>query len=303
MLLLYITSQQRRNCECALEGKNNVCYYEFYKVKKGHILRKQWRGVSKNRMKLFSIGHSTFRLELDGQVILTDPWFTTSGFVYHFLTRRIFPPALKPSSIEKCTAMLVSHNHLDHLCHEAFVTARRLDSLIIGPRSVIRRAKRQKISNVHEISAGEKIKVGELMITAVPAIHPLSKDAVGFLLEGEKNIYFSGDTRFDWSVVNRLQGKRIDVAILQVSCAFYSWLNGTDGMDTNYAGEMAKAIRARCVVPMHYDCVGKYLDIIEGVRVSESTLDVEDVLARFEGRLVKDGIDCAILYPGKMLEM
>jgi L-ascorbate metabolism protein UlaG (beta-lactamase superfamily) len=254
-------------------------------------------------MKLLSIGHSTFKLDLDGQVILTDPWFTASGFVYHFLTRRIFPPALKPSSIEKCDALLVSHSHMDHLCHEAFTTACRLDSLIIGPRSVIRRAKRHNVPNVHEVKAGEKIELGKLKITAVPASHPLASDAIGFLLEGEKNLYFSGDTRFDWSIVNWLRGKRIDLALLQVSCAFYPWLNGADGMDTNYAVEFAKAIRPRCVVPMHFDCVGKYLDIVAGVRVSERNLDVEEVLARFERHLVTYGIDCAILYAGKVFEM
>jgi L-ascorbate metabolism protein UlaG (beta-lactamase superfamily) len=254
-------------------------------------------------MKLFSIGHSTFKLELDGQIILTDPWFTASGFLYHLLTRRIFPPALKPASIEKCNAMLISHGHMDHICREAFTTSRRLESLIIGPRSVVRRARRHKISNVCEVKEGEKIELGQLTITAVPALHPLASDAIGFLIEGEKNVYFSGDTRFDWSIVNRLRGKRIDLAVLQVSCAFYSWLNGADGMDTQYAVELAKAIRPRCVVPMHFDCVGKYLDVVEGVRVSESNLAVEDVLARFERRLVTDGIDCAILYTGKTIEM
>jgi L-ascorbate metabolism protein UlaG (beta-lactamase superfamily) len=254
-------------------------------------------------MKVFCVGHATFRIEIGGKLIFTDPWFTTSGMMFHLFARRVFPLAVNSESVEKCDVMLVSHGHLDHVSPDAFTMARRLDSLVIGSRGVANKARRCKISRVQELWPGQSVKVEGLTITGIPASHPLSRNALGFLLEGDRSIYFSGDTRFDWSIVNSLKNKKIDVAILQVACSFYSLLGGADGMDVNFAEEMAKAIHPKHVIPMHFDCVGKYLDITRNVRVNESNLDVEDCLESFGRRLAREAISCEILYPGMTFEL
>lgn len=254
-------------------------------------------------MKVFSVGHATFRIELDGKVIFTDPWFTTSGIVFHLFTRRLFPIAVDADSVERCDVMLISHNHIDHVSREAFALAQRLGSVIMGPRGVIQRARKSRVARLCELRPGQRETVEGISITAVPAMHPLSRDAVGFLLEGERSIYFSGDTLFDWSIVDFLRGKRLDIAMLQVSCSFYTWLRGADGMDIKYAEELAKALRPKHVIPMHFDCAGKYLDLVGHVRVRENSLDVEDALDGFSQRLAAAGISCEILYPGRAFEL
>lgn len=254
-------------------------------------------------MKIFAAGHSTFRLEMDGHVILTDPWFKTSGPLYNLLTRRIFPLALDPDSIKKCDLMLVSHNHIDHLSREALEVGRKLGAMVAGPPGVARRARRSGIFNCRSLRPGDCFEHDNIRITAVPAVHPLSKNPVGFLIEGCRSVYFSGDTRFDWEIVNALRGKQIDIAILQVSCSFYTLLNGSDGMDINYAAELAGALRPKCVIPMHFDCVGKYLDLTTGKKVSGYSLDVEDALNSFKRRLSARGIGCELLFAGGEMEI
>jgi len=254
-------------------------------------------------MKIFACGHSTFKLEIDDRVFLTDPWFTTSGFLYSLFTRRIYPLALNPDSITRCDAMLVSHNHIDHCSREAFDVARRLGTLIVGPKGVVNRAERYGISNAREVRAGGNLDLFGIRITAIPAVHPLARNPVGFLVEGSKHVYFSGDTRFDWSIVDALRDKQIDIAFLQVACSFRTLLHGADGMDINYADELAKAIRPKCVIPMHFDCVGKYLDLTTKKRVSEQSLTVEDVLNSFKRRLSRNGIGCHLLFPGNEIEV
>lgn len=254
-------------------------------------------------MKIFMIGHSTFRLEIDDNVILTDPWFTTSGLLYNLFWRRIYPLALGHESIDRCDAMLVSHNHPGHLSQHAFKLARRLGMVVVGPRGVVRRARRNRVVNCRELGPGESFDLPNLRITAVPATHPPSKSSIGFLLEGSRNIYFSGDTRFDWRIVKTLRDRRIDVALLQVSCSFHAPFYGANGLDVNYADELAKAIRPKCVIPMHFDCVGKYLDISTKKRVSEQSLDVEDALNSFKRRLARNDINCIILFAGDETEV
>ncbi|MBI5116776.1 MBL fold metallo-hydrolase [Candidatus Poribacteria bacterium] len=254
-------------------------------------------------MRITSIGQSTFKLEIGGIVILTDPWFTTSGILYRLFMRRIYPLATDPESISHCDVMLVSHNHIDHFDRGALNLAHRLGTTVVGPASVVKRSRRNGICNYRQLQTGETVETSGIKVTAVPAFHPLSKDSVGFLVESERNVYFSGDTRFDWSIVGALRGKRIDVAILQVSCAFYTFLGGADGMDINNAVELAKAIRPKCVVPMHFDCIGKYLDIAAKKRVSVRTIDVEAVLERMKQKLSQEGIVCRVLYAGDTIDI
>ncbi|UCD59068.1 MAG: MBL fold metallo-hydrolase [Candidatus Hydrogenedentota bacterium] len=254
-------------------------------------------------MKIFAVGHSTFRWEIDNNVILTDPWFTSSGLFYNLFMRRIYPLATDPDSIDRCDAMLVSHNHPDHLSRQALKLARKLGTLVAGPKRVVSRAKRNGILSCRELRPGESFELSGIQITAVPAVHPLSKGAIGYLLEGGRNIYFSGDTRFDWRIVEALRHKQIDIAFLQVSCQFRTLSGGADGMDINYADELAKAIRPKCVVPMHFDCVGRYLDIPTNKRVSEHSLDVEDALSTLKRRLSRNDIDCLLLFPGNEIEV
>ena len=201
-----------------------------------------------------------------------------NNLFYHLFMRRIYPLGIEPESINRCDAMLVSHNHPDHFSHHALVLARKLGSTIIGPPGVIRRARRHGISNCHELQPGERCDLAGMQITAVPAVHPLSRSAIGFFIESEKNVYFSGDTRFDWRIVDALRDKPVDVAFLQVSCTFHTLLWGSNGMDINYADELARAVRPKCVIPMHFDCIHKYLDIVTDRRVSEHSLDIEDAL-------------------------
>ena len=239
---------------------------------------------------------------MNGRVFLTDPWFASSGPAHHLFGRRIFPLPMSPESIDRCDAMLISHNHIDHLSRHAFEIARKNGSVMVGPSAVVKKARRRRISKVAELRPKESFAVSGVVITGIPAAHPLTRRPVGFLLKGERTVYFSGDTRFEWAIVDHLRAARVDVAILQVSCAFYPWLSGADGMDMNYAEELARAIRPRCVIPMHFDCAGKYLDIFRRIRVSGRNFEVEDALQRFARRLSAYGIDCAILYPGQTYE-
>lgn len=74
------------------------------------------------------IGHATLLIQLEGLSILTDPNFASRMFTI----RRTAPPGVSLSHLPPIDAVVVSHNHRDHL-DEASVKALGPDVLYIVP--------------------------------------------------------------------------------------------------------------------------------------------------------------------------
>ena len=62
------------------------------------------------------LGHSTLLVELDGRRVLTDPHFTERASPFrHLGPRRFHPPPLSVAALPPLDAVLLSHDHYDHL--------------------------------------------------------------------------------------------------------------------------------------------------------------------------------------------
>ena len=62
------------------------------------------------------LGHMTALLQIDGKVILTDPWFTSYATpLPPFGPKRYVAPALKLNDLPKVDFIVISHNYFDHL--------------------------------------------------------------------------------------------------------------------------------------------------------------------------------------------
>lgn len=184
--------------------------------------------------------------------MLTDPWWGRFEFL------REVPMAADPDLLERLDLMLVSHNHVDHWSKPAIMLARRQGATVVGSQKAARRALTYRLADVVALKPGEKHEFAGVVINAVPAFHPFAKDAIGFVVEGEKRFYFSGDTRFEPRLVETLKRFRLDVAMLQVACSRYP-LVGKDGMDLESAARLAAAVQPGLVIPIHYQVKGKVL--------------------------------------------
>lgn len=173
--------------------------------------------------KLHWLGHDSYRI--DGpQVIYIDPWQ--------------LPDDCPPADL-----ILVSHDHYDHCSDEDIARIRKE-----GTRVMANPGAADKITPpVTVLRAGEKTKVGDIEIVAVPAynigkqFHPKAQGHIGFriMLEGEW-LYFAGDTDH----IPEMQGLTCDVALLPVS--------GTYTMTAEEAAQAAETIKPSVAIPMHY---------------------------------------------------
>jgi L-ascorbate metabolism protein UlaG (beta-lactamase superfamily) len=192
------------------------------------------------------LGHATVLLELSGTRLLTDPLLRSR--IAHL--RRHTPEPAEPGAID---AVLISHAHRDHL---DLPSLRRLDpgALIVtapGMSRWLRRLGRAVI----ELAPGEAIRIGGVAVRAVPAVHAgrrapfgAAADAVGFVVDGSRRVYFAGDTEA-FSGMAAL-AEDLNAALVPVS----GWgpSLGAGHMDAAQAAEAIALLRPRVAVPIHW---------------------------------------------------
>jgi L-ascorbate metabolism protein UlaG (beta-lactamase superfamily) len=198
------------------------------------------------RGRITYVGHATTLIELDGAVVLTDPLLRARiGHV-----RRIAPPA---AELPELDAILISHAHRDHL---DLPSLRRLPEAVRvyappAAAAVVRRAGR----SVQALLPGDRVRVGDVEVLAVPALHDgrrvpvgAERKAIGFLVSGSSRVYFAGDTDL-FAGMHDLAGD-IDTALLPV----WGWgpKLGPGHLDPERAARAAALLAPREAIPIHW---------------------------------------------------
>lgn len=234
------------------------------------------------------VGHATVLIALDEIAVLTDPLLRRR--VAH-LRRRTRAPDAPP----RLDAVLISHLHRDHLDLPSLKLVDPSVPVVVprGGGRLVRRGGREVI----ELSPGEALDVADVQIRAVPAVHdgrrsPLSRqvDALGYVIEGRRRIYFAGDTaRFD----GMAELVDLDTALVPI----WGWGRrlGPGHMDPRQAAEAVALMRPRLVIPIHW---GTFAPIrLAGHRAPRSS----DPARLFAARVADaaPGIEVRVLAPGE----
>jgi len=196
------------------------------------------------------VGHATVLIEIDGVRLLTDP----------VLRRRIGPlrrhgTAPGPELAQDVDAVLISHLHHDHA---DVPSLRRLDRevpMLAGPGGGDFLS-RLGFSDVRELAPGEATEIGGARVTATEANHPPSgrrferaSQAVGFAIDGERRVYFAGDTDL-FDGMEEIGAGGLDLALLPI----WGWGTsiGAGHLDPERAARAAALLSPRTVVPIHW---------------------------------------------------
>lgn len=146
-------------------------------------------------MKITWFGHASFRIEIEGAVILLDPWFEGNPMC---------PAGLKPELCADVTHILITHGHGDHAA-DAPTLARELGVPVVGIYDLMQFfAQRDGIETVG-FNKGGTVDLNGAKVTMVNACHSSSMDGEngpiylghesGYMIAGEGHvIYASGDT-------------------------------------------------------------------------------------------------------------
>ena len=179
-------------------------------------------------------GHAAFELMIDNKIILIDPW----------LTNPLSP--IKPSEIEKCDIVLVTHDHGDHL-GDAVEILRKTNATFVGIYELVQNISKRGIKNCIGMNIGGVVTIDTLKIIMVPASHSSSSgNPVGYIIKGnEKTIYHAGDTGMVYDIALYAKLYPIDIALLPIGSTFT--------MDPEQAAYFTSIINPKVVIPMHYN--------------------------------------------------
>jgi L-ascorbate metabolism protein UlaG (beta-lactamase superfamily) len=220
------------------------------------------RRVADGRVRITWVNHATMLVQMDGLNILTDPiWSVRCSPVSFIGPKRHRAPGLRFEELPPIDAVLISHNHYDHL---DLPTLRRLRApRIVTPLANAALLAREGIPNVTELEWWHETRLrDDVTVTVVPSQHfsarALSdRDGAlwgGFVISGPSgNVYFAGDT--GWGSHFAEVGERfgpIRVAMLPIGAYLPRWFMRPVHISPADAVDAHLALKARTSVAMHF---------------------------------------------------
>jgi L-ascorbate metabolism protein UlaG (beta-lactamase superfamily) len=204
------------------------------------------------------LGHASFLGSLAGDRFLIDPVFSSrAGWLY----RRHLPTPMAIDQLPEIEAVMVTHNHYDHL-DEAVFRSLPADVAVVVPEGMGRWMRRLGRSRISELRWWQRTEIGGLRVTLVPARHWSRRGIFdtnralwgGYVIEGSgRAVYHSGDTaQFDGfaKIGERFPG--LAAAMLPIGAYDPAWFMEHYHLNPGQAGEAFRDLGARRLIPMHY---------------------------------------------------
>jgi len=216
------------------------------------------------------IGHATFLIKLGDTTIITDPVFEKNMGPLIFGPKRYVDPAINLKEIPEINLFLLTHNHYDHLSTRTIQRFPYKKAKVLAPLKLGKYFTRNGFPDVNEMDWYDEIKVNDLKITLVPAVHwskrslwDTNKTLWGnFLIEyKDKKILFACDTGYG-NIYKELGKKYGPIDLTFINIGAYNFYPMAPRKDKSIyhanpeeALNIAQDLKSKKVIGMHWGTV------------------------------------------------
>lgn len=204
-------------------------------------------------------GHASYVLRIGGLTVLTDPVWSAK---IPGVPQRLSPVGVDWSALPRIDAVVISHNHYDHLDAP---TIKRLprDTPLLVPANLARWFRRRGFTDVTDLDWWESHRIGEVTFDFVPAHHWSRRTPTdtnrslwgGWILTdtGDTRVYFAGDTGYGhWFAEIGRRYPGIDLALMPVGAYEPNWFMRPVHLNPEEAVRATLDLGARRMATMHW---------------------------------------------------
>ncbi|EAY07612.1 Zn-dependent hydrolase of beta-lactamase, putative [Trichomonas vaginalis G3] len=211
------------------------------------------------------IGHATNLIQIKDKFIITDPMFESSCSPLKMGLSRKTPAACKIEELPRISYVLISHNHYDHLNKGSVKKIKSFfpDCHFLVPLGNGSLLSKWGIIHYTEFDWRTHLNIEGINFTCFPARHESARSLCNinkalwcsWLIEHENvKIYFTGDTAVGphFAEIKETIGRGPDLMIAGIGPTVPRETMRVVHMDGKDAWDMAKAIGAAKLTPIHY---------------------------------------------------
>jgi L-ascorbate metabolism protein UlaG (beta-lactamase superfamily) len=209
------------------------------------------------------IGWATVLVEIDGRVVLTDPiWSARCSPSTLVGPKRFHPPPIPLAELPRIDAVVISHDHYDHLDMSTVRTLAARGTHFAVPLGIGAHLERWGVppGQIHELDWNESVQLSGLTITATPARHYSGRNPrhgnetlwASWVVKGPRHrIFFSGDSGYSprFRAIGAEHGP-FDLALIKIGASDPTWSD--IHMTPEEAVQTSLDLRGRVMLPVHW---------------------------------------------------
>ena len=216
-----------------------------------------------SELRVTCMGHASVLLEIDGLRLLTDPvWSERASPSSLTGPRRFFQPPIALDELPSIDAVVISHDHYDHLDMATVKTLGARGTLFLVPLGVGAHLQKWRIpeAQVRELDWGEHVLLDGVTFTTAPARHFSGRALTNgnstlwssWVITGPRHrVFFCGDSGYfgGFRDIGRDHGP-FDLALISAGAYSSSWpmihMTPEDVVQTNVD------VRGQLLLPIHW---------------------------------------------------
>lgn len=218
---------------------------------------------AKSGLRITWFGHSSLLVEMDGKRFLTDPvWSERCSPSSVMGPKRFFQPPLPLEKLPPVDAVVLSHDHYDHLDEPSIRLLNERVPAFIVPLGIGAHLEYWGVpsAKIRELDWWQQTRIGEVELTATPARHFSGRSGIdtdktlwaGWALRGPSHrVYYSGDTAMFPGF--REIGTRLgpfDATLIEIGAYDRTWADVHLGPEQ--AVQAHRDVKGKLMFPVHW---------------------------------------------------